>query len=178
MRRTGPLLALALLSLALAPSTALAKKHKLHVSPAVAQVYNDCTNHNQLTRHYPLKVLQQAYNDLPSSDAEYTLCAQEIHNAELAYAEGSRTPPKANSKQRAKAEQSESKQLQQAAALGGQPVNLAGEKIAAGAIGANGSSLLGTLPTPLLIVLIFLLALATVPLAERIRRFVRTRRQR
>jgi hypothetical protein len=181
VRRIGPLLALGVLALsfALTPSVALAKKHKVkHIPPAEQQVLNDCNNHNRLTRHYPLKVLQQAYNDLSSDLAEYSLCAQEIHDAELAYAAGNKAPPKANNAQRARAAKKASKQLQQAAADGGAPVDLAGEKIAAGAVGANGSSLLGTLPTPLLIVLILLLALAGVPAAEAIRRYVRARRQR
>lgn len=178
VRRIGPLVALAVALLAVDPSLAVAKRHRVHIPPAETKVLSDCSNNNQLTRHYPLAVLQQAFNDLPSYLAEYSPCAQEIHDAELADIAGSKAAPNANSSQKANAAKRVPRQLQQAAIDGGEPIDLAGEKIAAGAIGANGSSLLGTLPTPLLIVLIVLMVLATVPLADRIRRLVRARRSR
>jgi len=179
VRRTGHLLALSVLLLALVPGAALAKakKPKYNPPPAVARVYYDCAHHNSLTGHYPIAVLQQAAAHLPSDAKEYSLCANEIENALQRELAGDRRAPAQTSKQRAKITASEPAKLKQARQLGAAPVNLAGLKIAAGAVTVGGSPL-SDLPTPLLILLIALLALASVPLGLRARRLVRARRSR
>lgn len=176
MRRTGHLLALSVLLLALVPAQALAKKHKI-LPPGVAQVLRDCSHHSHLVGHYPAAVLQEALSDMPSDLKEYTICANEIRNALQAEALPSRPLPQQTVAQRAKNAETAPAQLAQAQKLGAAPVNLAGEKIAAGAVGINGS-LLSDLPTPLLIVLIGFLALGAAPLALRAHHFVRARRTR
>lgn len=172
MRRTGHLLALGVLLLAVVPATAMAKKHK-HIPSAVLQVYRDCTHHNSLTHYYPLSVLEQAYADLPSDVKEYSLCPNEITNAEQQEAGGNRAAPPQTKQQQAQAAQG----IGQARKLGGAPIDLGGEKIPPGAAMIGGSPLTD-LPTPLLIVLIGLVVLGSVPLALRARRFVRSRRSR
>jgi len=176
VRRTGHLLALGVLLLAFVPATALAKKHK-HLPSAVLQVYRDCTHNNSLTHYYPLSVLEQAYADLPSDVKEYSLCPNEITNAEQQEAAGNRAPPPKTKQQEAQAAQGDTQQLGQARKLGGTPIDLGGEKIPAGAAIIGGSPLTDV-PTPLLIVLIGLAVLGSAPLALRVRRFVRSRRSR
>lgn len=176
MRRTGHLLALGVLLLAVVPATAMAKKHK-QIPSAVLQVYRDCTHHNSLTHHYPLSVLEQAYADLPSDVKEYSLCPNEITNAEQQEAAGNRAAPAQTKQQQAQAAQGDTRQLGQARKLGGAPIDLGGEKIPPGAAMLGGSPLTD-LPTPILIVLIGLVVLGSVPLALRARRFVRSRRSR
>jgi hypothetical protein len=170
VRRTGPLLALGVLRLALAPAQALAKTHTKSVPPAVSEVLADCSHHNHLTRHYPASVLQQALADLPTDLKEYTTCANEILNAETNGVAPERSLPTQTAK-------SAPDQLKRAEQQGGAPVDLAGEKIAAGVVTVHGS-VLSDLPTPLLIVLILLAALASVPLGLRAHRIVRARRTR
>ena len=176
MRRAGHLLALSVLALALVPGVALAKKHKYKPPPAVAQVYYDCGHHNSLTHYYPVAVLQQAAAHLPSDAKEYSLCANEIQNALQRELAGDRSGQPTSS-QRAKVSASVPAKLKQAAKLGAAPVDLGGTKIAAGAVSVGGSPL-SDLPTPLLVLLIALLALASVPVGLRAHRFVRARRSR
>jgi hypothetical protein len=170
VRRTGPLLALGLLLLVLAPAQALAKAHTKPLPAAVSEVLTDCGHHSHLTRHYPASVLQQALADMPTYLKEYTPCANEILNAETKGVAPNRSLPTQTTK-------SAPAQLKRAEQLGGAPVDLAGEKIAAGAVSVHGS-VLYDLPTPLLIVLILLAALASVPLGLRAHRIVRARRTR
>lgn len=172
MRRIGPLLALVGVLMIASPAVALAKHHK-KVPPAVEQVISDCLNHHgKLTGHYSAELLKQALADLPTDISEYSTCANAIHRAELAEIIQSRPLPNGHKVSSADQQQ----QLKKALALGGEPLNLNGERIAAGAVVLHGSSLLGALPTPLLIVLLALIAIAAVPITYTVRRLVRARR--
>jgi hypothetical protein len=177
VRRTGRLLSLGALLLLLAPSGALAAQHK-KVPPAVAQVWSDCTHHNSLHGHYSAEVLEQALADLPTDDKEYSLCADEIENAEAKEVGGSHALPSESSAEQQKLAKNAASTLKQAQKAGNASLELGGQKIAAGTIALRGSSFLSDLPTPLLIVLAMLLALASVPFALRIQRLVRARRSR
>lgn len=177
MRRTGHLLALSVLLLALAPATALAKKPKYKAPPAVEQVWYDCAHHNSLTHYYPTSVLEKALAHLPSDNKEYTLCANEINDALSRELAGNRPAPPQTSTQRATTTANAPAKLKQASKLGAAPVDLGGAKIAAGTVTVGGSAL-SDLPTPILILLIALIALASVPLGLRAHRFVRARRLR
>jgi hypothetical protein len=173
VRRIGPLLALVGVLMIASPATALAKHHK-KVPPAVEQVINDCLNHHgRLTGHYSAEVLKQALADLPTDISEYSTCANAIHRAELAEIIQSRPLP-GNPVSPA----DQKTQLKHALTLGGEPLDLNGERIAAGTVVLHGSSLLAALPTPLLIVLLALVAIAAVPLTYTVRAFVRARRTR
>ena|GEM_PF-2109105 len=182
MRRIGHPIALCVLALALAPASALAKSHhhRPKPPPAVQHVLNDCANHpNRLAHHYPLLVLQEALNDIPTDQLEYSTCATEIQNAIRAELGGTRPPPKASKAAKVKVAKNLPTELHQAQQAGSQPVQLgSGPRLAAGAIQVNGSSLLAALPTPILIVLAALIALGALPLALRLRSIVRARRSR
>jgi len=178
VRRTGPPLAVVAVLLALSPATALAAHHH-HAPkppPAVQQVLNDCGNHNHLQHRYPLAVLQQALRDIPTDAREYSICSVEIEHAINALIGGTRSAPSASAAVKSHVAQTAPTELAQAQGAGQQAVTLAGAKVTAGAVQINGGSLLGTLPTPVLIVLIALLALAAVPVVVRLRSIVRARR--
>lgn len=177
MRRTGHLLALGALLLLLTPSGALAAHHK-KVPAAVQQVWSDCTHHNSLHGHYSAKVLEQALADLPTDDKEYSLCADEIQNAEAQEVGGSHRLPSESSAEQQHLAKNATSVLKQAQDAGNASLDLGGQKIAAGTIALRGSSFLSNLPTPLLIVLAMLFALASVPFGLRIQRLVRARRPR
>jgi hypothetical protein len=159
-----------------------AKHHHHHVTPpppAVEQVLKDCNDHNHLTRHYPLSVLQQAQRDMPTDQREYSTCGVEIQNAIQALLGGHvRQPPKTPPAVTQHIAQAAPTELHQAAQAGAQPVKLGGTSLAAGTVNVNGSSLFGALPAPILAVLAALLALGAVPLILRLRSVVRTHRGR
>jgi hypothetical protein len=177
VRRTGRLLALAALLLALTPSGAPAAHHR-KVPAAVAQVWSDCTHHNSLQGHYSAKVLEQALADLPTDDKEYSLCADEIENAEAQGVGGSHRLPSESGAEQQQLAKNAASLLKKAQDAGDASLDLGGKKIAAGTISLRGSSFLTDLPTPLLIVLAMLFALASVPFVLRIQRLVRARRPR
>jgi hypothetical protein len=164
--------------LALAAAPALAAHHK-KPPPAVQQLFYYCAHHNSLKgQHYPPAVLEQALADLPTDLTEYSICANEIKKAELQEVGGSHPLPAVSSAKRRKIAATAPTTLQQAKQQGSAPVDLAGQKIAAGAVTVGGNSLLSNLPTPILIVLVLLLALGSVPVAVRVQAFVRARRSR
>jgi hypothetical protein len=176
--RTGRLLALAFLLLAVAPAAALAAHHKKTTPPAVAQVYADCKKHNSLQGHYSLAILEQALADMKTDVKEYSICADEIQNAENKLVGGSHPLPRVSPAERHRIAKNAATSLKQAKQQGGAPLNLGGQRIAAGAVGLRGSSFLADLPTPILVLLAVLLALGSVPVALRAQAFVRARRSR
>jgi hypothetical protein len=165
------------LALALAPAAAFAAHHK-KPSAAVQQVWSDCTHHNSLQGHYSPAVLEQAFAELPTSDKEYSLCANEIRNAEQQAVGGSVHLPTVSTSKRRKVAKNATSSLKQAKKRGASPVVIGGHRIAAGAVTLPGSSFLSDLPTPILIVLVVLIALGSVPLALRVQSLVRARRPR
>jgi hypothetical protein len=175
VRRTGPFLAVLTLLAALVATPAVASAHH-KASATVQKVWRDCKYHNHLTRHYPPKVLAQALAEMPTDVKEYSLCANEIAAAEQAEGSGSRPLPHASANQNAGKHSAHS--LHRAEQLGASPVDLGGQKIAAGTVALHGSSLLDTLPTPLLIALVLLIVLGSVPALLRLNRLVRSRRSR
>jgi hypothetical protein len=174
--RLGARIALVTLLCLLVPATASAKsakQPKKKLPPAVAAVINDCLVHNgQLTHHYSAALLQEALADLPTDIAEYTTCADALRQAELADIATPRALPNASGG--ATDANSKLSQAEQAGKAG----DLNGQQVPVGAVVLHGSSLLGALPTPVLLVLAALLAIAAVPLAHATRRLVRARRAR
>ena len=187
MSRTGRAFTIAALLLTVTPAAALAGHRKnvdpvalrvKNAPPAVKQVWHDCASHNSLHGHYPAAILEQALADLPTDDKEYTLCANEILNAESREVGGSHSLPAVSAANRRRIAKNAANALRKATHDGGEPIDLSGQKIAAGVVTVDGSSLLSNLPAPILAVLAMLLALAAVPVALRIQRFVRARRSR
>jgi len=176
VRQIGRLLAAASLVVALTPAQAVAAQHK-KLPPAVQQVINDCENHNYLHGHYTAAVLEQALAQLPTDVKEYTLCANEIQNAESQAVGGTQSLNATAAAQQRVAKHAP-QTLSNARKQGAAPVTLGGHEIAAGAVNVTGSSFLGTLPTPLLVVLALGLALGGIPLATRVQSLVRARRSR
>ncbi len=175
MRRICALLALVAALLALAPAAASAKTKKppRKLPTAVAALINDCLVHDGvLTHHYSATLLKDALADLPTDIAEYTTCADAIRQAELAEIAPARNLPGGDGDKDAQSK------LDQGEKLGGKPVDLDGHNVAVGAVVLHGGSLLDTLPTPLLLVLVALIAIAGVPLTQAARRLVRARRAR
>lgn len=172
MRRICALLALVAALSALAPAAASAKKHAKKPPPAVAALIRDCLDHDGvLTHHYSATLLKDALADLPTDVAEYSTCADAIRQAELAEIAPARNLPNG-------ADKDAQSKLAQGEKLGGKPVDLDGHQVAVGAVVLHGGSLLDTLPTPLLLVLVALIAIAGVPLTQAARRLVRARRAR
>jgi hypothetical protein len=171
VRRIATQLALVALLLTLAPVTATAKDRG-KLPPAVKAVIEDCEDHDgRLTHHYPAKLLQEALADLPTDIVEYSSCADTIHQAELAEIAAQRHLAVATN-----TPQAAHKKLSEAEKQGAGTIDLSGEKIAAGTVTVHDGSLLGALPTPLLVVLIALVAIAAIPLTIRVRRIVSARR--
>jgi hypothetical protein len=152
----------------------VAKHAKKKVPASVEALINDCLQHDdKLTHHYPAKLLQEALNDLPTDVAEYSACADTIQQAELADIAASRQVPNPSGDAK-----DASGKLKAASTLGSKPVEVGGQELVAGVVVLRGNSLLSALPTPLLLVLIALLAVGVVPLAQTTRRLVRARRSR
>jgi hypothetical protein len=179
VRRIGPPLALLVVLLAITPASALAKKHRPRYKPTaqVNQVWYECTHQNSITGHFPASVLEQAAAHLPSTEKEYSLCENEIQNAENQLVDHSRPPPAQTSTQKQHNAANAGKHLRGAVQTGGKPVNLGGQRIVAGVVGYNGS-VFSDLPTPLLIVILVLLALGSIPAGLRVQKIVRARRSR
>jgi hypothetical protein len=139
----------------------------------VAALIRDCLDHDGvLTHHYSATLLKDALADLPTDIAEYTTCADAIRQAELAEIAPARNLPNGLGDKNAQSK------LDQGRKLGGKGVDLDGHQVAVGAVVVHGSSLLDALPTPLLLVLVALIAIAGVPLTQAARRLVRARRAR
>lgn len=177
MRRTARLIALASLSLVLTPGVALGA-HRKHLPPAVQQVINDCEHHNSLQGHYPAAVLEQALADLPTDVKEYSLCANEIQNAESQAVGGTHSPGTASSAAQQQVAKHAAASLAQAQRQGAAPLTLGGDRIAAGTVGVSGASFLSGLPTPIIVVLALAAALAAIPLSRAVQSVVRARRAR
>jgi hypothetical protein len=130
---------------------------------------------------------QQAYNralrHMPSELAEYSDCPSLIHKAELAGVSGGGgagglgggggtsgagavTPPTP----------AEQHALESIAHSGGSPVSVGGEAIHPGVVHVDIASALGSLPTPLLTLLVFLVLCAVAIVGWSARNYVRARR--
>jgi 5-enolpyruvylshikimate-3-phosphate synthase len=178
VRRIGFALALAsTLALAVAPA-ALAKQSKSS-PPGVQQVINDCMTNGKLTHRYPEKLLAQALAEMQTSTLQYSDCEDVVAAAEQAELAGSKNKAEQNQlsggNARTPAPKADKHKLQQAAHGGKAPIVIAGQTITPGAVVLQGNTLLGSLPTPLLIALLALLGTAVVLAGERVRRHVRAR---
>lgn len=161
--RTAPLAAVAAtLALALAPAAALA-------TPGQAVIYR-CL-HNQPLGGFSQAAYAQALSELSADAEEYSGCAEQIQQAQLASASGlgggSGVPVPLV------ATPAEQREIAQAAKAGSAPVRLGGQTIRPGVVHATVTSAISTLPGPLLAVLAltlaFLLTMAALAIRHRVR---------
>jgi hypothetical protein len=139
----------------------------------------------------PTGLSQQAYRQaltkVPTYLSEYSDCSELIHKAQLATAARGRSSGGGGSSAAAggggsagakiaPATPVEQRELQHAHHTGSAPVRVGDQEIHPGVVHANIASALSSLPTPLLVVLAFLLACVLIVLAGMARNRVRARR--
>ncbi len=120
-----------------------------------------CTTGQSLAG-YPQSAYAKALKEISATTEEYSGCGQEIRAAMAAAAQSHGSSPTGQSATPTApvtATPSEQRSLASAAsAAGGGPVRVDGEEIDPGVVHANVASAFSTLPTPLLVLLAFLLA--------------------
>jgi hypothetical protein len=149
--RFAPALVAALVALACCASGAAADTG--------AKIIERCT-HGQSLSGFSQKDYRRALQELPTEVEEYSDCANLIRHAQLAAAGsgGGGSSGGGSSPLTTPISPSEQSSLRGASKAGSGPLRVGGEAVQPGVIHTNVSSALSSLPTPLLAVLIFLLA--------------------
>lgn len=170
------MLALVLVS-ALAPAAAQASPRAL---------INDCLKNGRIVGHYSASDYSRALANLPTDAAEYSDCAGVIRRAQLAAAAAGKRPvpapaagsPAANPRRDPliSALPAERAAVARARQGGSSPLELGGQLVRPGVVAARTSSILNTLPTPLLVTLGALALIGLLLGARRARDLVRARR--
>jgi hypothetical protein len=182
--RRSPLLVLALLTAVVLLAIG-APRARADVASTIIQ---RCT-HGQSLSGFSQAAYRKALHDLPTEVGEYSDCVDLIHHAALAAATGaSRTSPSgataspgttgANSAGAPLATPItpvEQKALRHAHRGGAAPVQVDGEVVHPGVVHADVASAFSSLPTPLLVLLCFLVACAALIVGKLIRDHVRAR---
>lgn len=120
----------------------------------------------QIPHGYSQHAYEQALKQMPPELSEYSDCSDLIHKAELAAATGGQSSggggagSGATIAQTAPPTPAEQHELERATDVGGSPVKVGTEAIHPGVVHVNIASAFGTLPTPLLTLLAFLVACA------------------
>ncbi len=109
---------------------------------------------------FPPSAYAKALKEISATTEEYSECGQLIRAAQQAAARGhgATGAPGAALPQAVVATPAEQRSIAGAAKSGSAPVNLGGEEIHPGVVHANIASAFSTLPTPLLVLIAFLLA--------------------
>lgn len=141
--------AIAALLLAAAPA---------HAENVGEKIIKLCTSGRSLAG-YPPSAYAKALSEISATTEEYSECGQLIRAAQAAAARGGgtgggATPPATP----VAATPAEQQAIAGAAKSGNEPVVLGGQTVHPGVVHANIASALSTLPTPLLVLLAFLLA--------------------
>jgi hypothetical protein len=127
-----------------------------------------CT-HGESLRGFTQKDYNKALKELETSSEEYTDCASLIHQAQLAAAGsrggsgrggGSGSTGTGATTAAATATPAERRNLSRAPSAGAAPLKLGGQVIRPGVVHVDIASAFSSLPTPLLVVLLFLVACA------------------
>lgn len=151
-RRLAPTVGLLLAVLAVNPATAGADDvgHK---------IIRLCAEGKSLSG-YPPSAYAKALKEISPTTEEYSECGQLIRQAQAAAASGHHAgqTPGGGLTAAIQATPAEQQAIAAAARSGSAPVKLGGEEIHPGVVHANVSSAFSTLPTPLLVLLAFLLA--------------------
>lgn len=156
------------------------------VAPAGAQntvrkILETCSN-GEIPTGYSQQAYNQALRQMPAELSEYSDCPSLIHKAQLTAAAGrggagggpggaagaaaAVAPPTA----------AEQKVLEHAAHSGSEPVRVAGEVVHPGVVHVNIASAISKLPTPLLMLLAFLVACGLLVLGRAVGVRIRARR--
>jgi hypothetical protein len=153
-----------------------------------AAVIRDCLAHDRITHQFTVQDFRDALRQLPSDVSEYSDCGGVIRRAELAAAGGSsgRSAPSSpgsafnggggGGNPLTSATPSERAALAAATRAGGEPVRIDGRLIRPGVI--RSSSVVNSLPTPVLAGIIALLVAGLLGPAAWVRNLVRARRPR
>ncbi|HEY2767847.1 MAG TPA: hypothetical protein VGI76_06290 [Solirubrobacteraceae bacterium] len=126
------------------------------------KILETCSN-GKIPNGYSQQAYEQALKKLPPELAEYSDCSDLIHKAQLAAAGGggsSGAGALGAAATAAPPTPTEQHALEHATHSGGAPVKVGKEAIHPGVVHVDIASALGTLPTPLLTLLAFLLACA------------------
>ncbi|HWH12261.1 MAG TPA: hypothetical protein VG165_14130 [Solirubrobacteraceae bacterium] len=161
----------------------------LMIAPVAAQasasaLITDCVTNGKIVGHYPLADYIQALSHLPTDVDEYSDCSDVIRRAEenlaaggtTAAAAAAATPANPRANPLDTAAPAERAQITQAARQGARSVELGGSVIQPGVVAARTSSILNGVPTPLLITLATLGAIALALGGWRAKKLVRSRR--
>ncbi len=107
---------------------------------------------------FPPSAYAKALKEISATTEEYSECGQSIRAAQAAAAGGHGTPAGAAPAGALAATPAEQRSIAGAAKAGRTPLQVGGQTIHPGVVHANVASALSTLPTPLLVLLAFLLA--------------------
>ena len=147
-------------------------------APALADAGQElilrCT-HGESLAGFSQAAYTQALSELSADAEEYTGCSQEIRQAQLAAAGGG-TAAGPGVPTLLAATPAEQSAIAHAASAGAAPVDVGGQVIKPGVVPVSISSAVSTLPTPLLLVVVGILAFILVIAAGGLRNFVRARR--
>ncbi len=139
----------------LAPATAA------HAEDAAHKILYRC-GHGESLAGFPPSAYAKALKDISATTEEYSECGQLIRAAQAAAAQGQRSSGGAGSTplttQPVAASPAEQKAISGAVQTGGEPVSLGGATVHPGVVHADVASAFSTLPTPLLVLIAFLLA--------------------
>jgi hypothetical protein len=133
-------------------------------------IINRCL-HGKSLGGFTQRDYQQALQELPTEVEEYSNCSSLIEAALRAAAPG-RSSPSARATVATPLSSSEQTSIVRASKVSG-PLQVGGQTVEPGIVHANVASALSSLPTPLLAVLIFLLAGALLTAGGALRNFVR-----
>jgi hypothetical protein len=142
------------------------------------KIIERCT-HGQSLSGFSQKDYRRALQELPTEVEEYSDCANLIRHAQLAAAGGGNGGGPGggeSSKLSTPISPEEQKSLTGASKASSGPLRIGGENVQPGVIHANVSSAFSSLPTPLLAVLIFLLACAAALAGRSIQKGIRDHR--
>jgi hypothetical protein len=193
------LVATVALVLMVTAAPALAKQSKRAYPETAQGALDDCgAGHDPLKDSYPITVLQKALSELSTENAQYSTCDDALQNAIRAderppprHHDGSTgkggvhtttTPTGGRSSHHHKTKPPPAQvdpitqRISAAESQGGRPQRIQGVDYTPGAVAARGSSLLGSIPTPILAVLAALLVCLAALAALAIRNIVRARR--
>jgi hypothetical protein len=160
-----------LLALVLVLAAGIASPARANVGETIIQ---RCT-HGQSLGGFSQQAYREALKELTADAREYTECGALIRQAQLAAATG-RGGSSAAAALPIAPSASEQRRIAHASKLGAAPIQVGNSVVHPGVVHANIASALGSLPTPLLATLIFLLACLALVVGGALRNHIRARR--
>jgi hypothetical protein len=160
-----------LLALALVLAAGIASPARASVGETIIQ---RCT-HGQSLSGFSQQAYSEALKDLTADAREYTECGALIRQAQLAAATGHGSAGAA-AIAAITPTASEQRRLAHAARSGASPIRLGNSLVHPGVVHANIASAFSSLPTPLLVMVIFLLACLVLVAGGAVRNRIRARR--